>query len=457
MKRLLLSRRAFAAGLGSAAAAGLLVGRPLLRFASAQEDAARPKRLLIIHKPCGTVPANYLPQGASTEFTLSRILSPFESLRQSMIVLTGLDIKKKQNTPGQDHGNGMVTFMTGGVTIQDPAFTAVIAERESIDQILARDTRVSGSAPFASVQLAADIRSDRDEVFTRVLSYSGRAAPLPPEHRPASAFAQVFGELMPGGATPENIEALERARQRKRSVLDFLGGSLGRLSARAPAEQRPKLETHLVAVRELERALDVQAVCGATASTAQAAVTLADTSAVDDHHGEIGLAQLEIIRAAFQCDLTRVATFMWASGNSHINFSRTLPGVENAGHHAITHNGVNREDDETRIHEWYCQKLAGFLNSLRETPDGDGSLLDNTLIVVFSEITLGKHTFDNVPIQIFGGKGTGLQGGRVLDFGGRSTNDLWLAIAAALGAPLESFGDSDKFTEPLSGIFDAPA
>ncbi|MGH8309784.1 MAG: DUF1552 domain-containing protein, partial [Steroidobacteraceae bacterium] len=269
MKRY-LSRRAFAAGLGATAAAGFLVGRPLLKLARAQAGTPGPKRLLVIHKPCGTVPANYLPQGSGTQFTLSRILAPFEDLRQNMIVPTGLDIFKRLPTPGQDHGNGMVTFMTGGITTRHPAFTAVIAERESIDQILARDARVVGDTPFASVQLAADIRSDRDEVFTRVLSYSGRAAPLAPEHRPAAAFAQLFGELMPGGATPDNVDALERARQRKRSVLDFVSGSLGRLNQRAPAEQRPKLDAHLGAVRELEKALDVQAACIDPRSVAQA-------------------------------------------------------------------------------------------------------------------------------------------------------------------------------------------
>ena len=454
MKHLLLSRRAFVGSVGTVAAAGLLVGHPLLRLARAQDGTPPPKRLLIIHKPCGTIPANYLPQGTGTDFTLSRILLPFDGLRQNMLVVTGLDIKKKPNTPGQDHGNGMVTFMTGGATIQDPAFTAVIAERESIDQIVARDTNFIGKAPFASVQLAADVRSDRDEVFTRVLSYAGRAAPLPPEHRPASAYARLFGELIPGGATPENVAALARARERKRSVLDFASGSLGRLSQRAPVEQRPKLEAHLAAVRELERALDAQAPCTTTASSVQNAVAAADPIQIDDHHGEIGLAQLEIIKGAFQCDLTRVATFMWAAGNSHVNFSRILPGVENAGHHAITHVGVNRDEDETRIHEWYCQKLAGFLRSMSETPDGDGtSLLDNTVVVIWSEITLGKHTFDNVPIQVFGGTGTGLQGGRVLDFGGRSTNDLWLSIAHALGIPLDGFGDPDRFTGPLPGLF----
>jgi hypothetical protein len=449
-----LGRRLFLGGLGAAAGTALF-GSHLGRLARAEGTA--PKRLLIIHKPCGTVPSQYDPTGGERDFTLSPILAPFAPLRDRMVVLEGLDIRKMRETPGQDHGNGMVTFMTGGVTITADGFRAVIAERESIDHILSNVPEFVGDTPIPYVQLAADTRSDRDEVFTRVLTYSGRAAPVPPEQRPSAAFSRIFGSLADGGGTATR-EALERARLRKQSVLDFSRNSLARLSARAGAAERERLDAHLEAVRELERRLDgadaaLPAAC-TDPEALSAMLEAVDPSEVNAQHAPIGLAHLDIVRTAFQCDLTRIATFQWAAGNSHVNFSGLIDGVENAGHHNITHSGDNREHDEAEIHRWYNEHMASFLTAMRDTPDVDGSsLLDNTLVVVWSEIRLGRHTFDNVPIQLFGGPGVGLEGGRKLGYDGRSTNDLWVAIANALGHPMTTFGDEERCEGLLPGVF----
>ena len=148
-----MKRRTFLSALS-----GIMVGPALLRLARA-EQSKPPARLLILFKPCGTVPEAYHPSMSGGRLWLSPILAPLESVREEMTVVGGLDNLKKPNTPGQDHGNGMVTFMTGGETTTYPAFLAVIAERMSIDQIFARDRAFSGDSVFKSIQLAADIRS----------------------------------------------------------------------------------------------------------------------------------------------------------------------------------------------------------------------------------------------------------------------------------------------------------
>lgn len=451
------ARRVFLASTGAALGSAALFGSELGRLARAQTGPA-PKRLLLIHKPCGTYPDDYDPAGGETDFTLGSILEPFEPLRPQMTILEGMDILKKTNTPGQDHGNCMVTFLTGGVTIEADGFRAVIAERESIDHILAQDPMIVGDTPVPYVQAAADTRSDRDEVFTRVWTYSGRAAPLPPEQRPAVLFSRIFGNLLDGGLTPDGQAALERARVRRQSVLDFSRESLARLQPRVGAEERARLDAHATAIRELERRLEAplaglppECVDPSGLGTRVEAV---DATVLNDNHGPIGLAHLDIIRTAFQCDLTRIASFGWAAGNSHVNFNNLLSGVENRGHHSITHSGDNRAHDESEIHRWYNEQMAQFLISMRNTPDIDGgSLLDNTLVVVWSEIRLGRHSFENVPIQLFGGAGGSLTGGRLLRFDHRSTNDLWVAIANAFGHPLECFGDEERCTGALPGLF----
>jgi hypothetical protein len=111
----------------------------------------------------------------------------------------------------------------------------------------------------------------------------------------------------------------------------------------------------------------------------------------------------------------------------------------------------------TAIHSWYNEQLAAFLRTLRDTPDSDGrSLLDNTLVVSWSEIRKGTHTFDNLPIQLFGGGGGRLTGGRLMRYPDHTTNDLWLTIAQAFGQDMTTFGDAERCTGPLPDLF-APA
>jgi hypothetical protein len=435
-----IDRRSLLAGAG-----GALVAAGMTRFARmARGDVTTaPRRLLVIYKPIGTVPAQYDCSGGERDFTLSPILAPFAPLREHMIILDGLPIRKDPNTPGEDHGCGIVTMMTGGVTFKAPRSEIAVAERASIDQLLARSA-FSGDTPIPSLQIAADVRC-RD-MFASTLSYAGRGSPLPPEGRPFAVYAHVFGALADPGL---DAAALGHARQRRQSVLDFARGNLSRLAPRLGAPERERLDRHLSAIRETERLLDRRA--GFDLAPLESSVRVADVSRPDAHHGVIGRAHLDIVRAAFQCDLTRIVTFGWASGQSEVDFSHLLPDFAPCGHHLLTHLTAGRPDDEARIHRWYNQQIAAFLESLRDTRDVDGrSLLDNTLVVVWSEMRLGSHTFDNVPLVLFGG---GLEGGRLLRFEGYSTNDLWLAIARASGLPLDHFGDRERCTGVLPGLF----
>jgi len=390
-----------------------------------------PLRLLIIHKPNGTIPAAY-----------DTILEPFADLSASMVVVEGLDIKKKPNTPGEDHGNGMVTFTTGGITFRADASSVPLAERASIDQLLAREPAIVGDAPIRSLQLAADVRSAA--LFTRTLSYAGRGAPIPSVQNPQAAFTRVFGSLAAPGGDPTTV------RMRKQSVLDFAAADLQRVTGSLVGAERERLDRHLEAIREVERLLDRSA--GFDSSTVAQQVLAIDNAQLDAQHGEIGAAHFAIVRAAFQCDLTRIVTFGWASGQSQLNFSRLLPGVENLGYHDITHMGTHVDQDGTAVHRWYNERMAEMLRTLRDTPDLDGrTLLDNTLVVVWSEMrTAPNHTFDSVPIQLFGG---GLIGGRRLVYANRPTNDLWLTIANHLGHPMTCFGDAERCTGPLPDLF----
>ena len=442
-----MNRRRFLAGTG-----GALGALGLMRLARlARGDIPRaPTRLVIIHKPNGTVPANYdLADPPGPISTLSPILAPLADVLPYLVVVDGLDIVKQPNTPGEDHGNSMITFMTGGVPYKVDGTNIALAERASIDQLLARDPTFAGDAPIASLQLAADARDP--DLFCRVWSYLGRGAPLPAETSPTQAYARVFGTL----ADPtKSTDQLAQLRARQHSILDFSKGQLAKLSGRLGGDERARLDRHLQAIREVERMLDRTA----TRSTGalEREVLAADPTQPDAQHLALIRAHFELVRVALQCDLTRAVTFGFAAGHSAINFgSYILEGVEPIGFHALTHQGKNKDADETAVHIWYNERIAELVRSLRDTPDLDGrSLLDNTLVVVWSEIRLGIHTFDRVPIQLIGGAGGRMPGGRLLRYSpDRPTNDLWLAIQNALATPVECFGDPVRCTGPLGDVF----
>lgn len=442
-----MKRRSFLGGIGGALGALALGPSRISRLA--HSDPSRPPlRLLVIYKPLGTQPEAYNCVGSGRDFTLSPILQPFADLREHMVIVDGLDVWKKPNTPGEDHGNGIVTFMTGGITYKADASGIPLAERISIDQILANHDAVGRVTPIRSLQVAADARSG--SLFTRILSYSGKGAPMPAEHRPLAAYARVFGSLADRTMAPGEIADVRRRHQ---SILDFSREGLRNVRERVGGEERQRLDRHLQAIRELERVLDQTAGVIDTAALEQQA-RAADIARMDASHGELGRAHLDIVRAAFRCDLTRLCTFAWAGGGSFVNFSKIIPGIEDLDAHNISHSGVATVADEIAIHTWYNEQMAAFIRSLRDTLDVDGSsLLDNMLIVVWSEMGRSSHSFESVPVQLFGGAGGRLSGGRLLRYDHRPTNDLWLSIADQMGVELDHFGDAERCMGRLPDLF----
>ena len=411
----MISRRGFLVG---AASAGLLS-----RIASSEPRRA-PLRLLIVHKPVGSVSEQYDCIGNGRDFQLSPILEPFADLREQMVIVDGLECRKQANTPGEDHANLITTFMTGGIPFKPDGSNTPLMARRSVDQIFA--DRV-GSGPIHSLQLTAD--DGGTQFLMRVLSSAGYGEPLPPEQSPLAAFARVFGSI---GETA----------QQKQSVLDFTRRDLGRLRDKLGTADRERLDRHLTAIREVEQvaqrlALDV----GPLQQEARAA----------QGHAAIGRAHLDIVRTAFACDLTRVAVLTWGSWTADV--SKFVPGVATIGYHDLSH-GTNFTD-QAAVHRWYNEQLAAFLRTLRDTLDVDGnSLLDNTLVVNWTEMRLGAHVYDNLPIQLFGGAGKRLAGGRVMRYPGHSTNDLWRTVLNAIGDDREVFGDEDKNSGRLPRLFE---
>jgi hypothetical protein len=519
------ARRSFLRGLGGSAA--LMV--PLLRSIEARAaGAAAPLRLLIIQHPLGANPGltNWRPvaTATTTNFTLPLESAPFAALQRYMVMVDGLNLitTGSGNDPGggqNTHEGGFCAMMTGVPTIGMVGEQDHCAGGPSIDQILLQQAPGLGGptfpkpTPFGSLQLAADIRSSRDEVGPRVLSYlapikgqsdpSMARQPLYPEASPLSVYTRVFG-----GSLPTAASSGAQILAQKLSVLTYLKSDLARLQTLVPASERDRLTAHADAIAQLEARL--QATYGTatppsngTCTSPATPMTYAATSSgmqeylnnptvytnlggVDYYvanqptshpYVDLGQTQLRLIKTAFACDLVRVATFMWAPGTSWVVFPGTFQGAAIAGNpQSTSHDPPSHTDPATdpytpawlnQINQFYSASTAAILQEFATTPDVDGNMLiDNTIIVYLTEVARAwDHNQQNMPLIVFGGKNTRVNGGTFLKVtsgmlpgqtggtGNRPYNDMWLALAPVFGVTMTSLGAASQYTGPLPGIF----
>lgn len=479
MNKYEISRRKFIAGLGGAVGLSSWVGRAIAQ----DQGALDPRRLIVFQRPVGTIQNAWWPSGTGTNlanYQLSRILQPLESFRQDMVVFRGLGLPHAGSSGG-GHERGTVLTVTGrkcpnlyaGNGGDDPQ-----SEGKSVDQLLLESSPYLTSAPVRSIQASCDQRADTPEVSTRHLSYSGARAPMRPYYQPKDSYERIFGTLMPGGASDD----LTRARQEKRSVLDFALKDLQRMRAVAPASQRDKLDAYEVSVRELEKELDnntgntscvkptaPEVINVGTRTNAYDSDNVA-TERDDVKHRTLGELHLATIRAAFKCDLTRTVSFQWSPGTNHVSFADMWPPSPSTFkvHHTTSHKPKDADVTEflLRIEVWYAQRLAEFIKSLKETTDMTGKpIFDTTVLAYITEVANADHSWDNMPWLMFGGAGTGFIGGQMWQHSGaqtssatsrnlRSTNDYWMTLGKPFGVNNFTLGDdTSMYYQAIPGIF----
>ena len=452
-----VARRTVLAGVGAGVVGALL--RPL----QAQEAGAPPTRLLIIHRPCGTVLENWFPTGDDARnFTLPSILTPLTAFREQMIILDDTTCPRETTWPGDQHAAGLITMMCGKKFVSipgtdasgDPNAKNIVAPDKTIDQHLLSTVPGLQGTRIPSIEATAYPSSEGGLPSFKVKSYEGNNKPRFPESNPQDLFARVFTDPNEG-LTPEQIAL--KLDQRK-SVLDRVHADLTRLQGLIPASQKPKLESHLASIQELEKALQpgvggMPAAMCTKPTLAQPGAGLPGATSDESSHLTVAQNHLSIIQTAFQCDLTRVATFTFAHGNSELRFPMIDAGVTKAnGHHSTSHD-PSAVPDQARIDQLYCEQLAALLTKMQGVQEANGTLLDNTLVVFFNEVSHGnEHTIDRMPTLLLGGKSLGLQGGQRLKYGGRYMNDIWAAVCGQFGAPAQ-FGDPAYTQGPVTGLF----
>lgn len=426
-----LSRRRFLQGIGLSAAAWPLVP-PLTTFAAPGDQ---PTRLLVFYHPHG-VASGWAPTGGEHDFVLSPQLSPLTPFQDRLVVVGGLRHMAGLVGPTDSHRRGTQNLLTGR-----PSTHNELAGGPSVDQVVAQ--HIGQDTPYASLESATI-----PYVYPgmELLNAAGADQPIPGERSPYQQFQRVFG------AYTEDEAALAKLRNERGSVLDFVGGRLDALKGKVAAEDRPKLEAHLDAVRDIESDLEALGQLPPGCVLPEAPPGL-NPSAQADVPGLLRLHS-DIVISALACDITRVATLQLGVNGGEF-YEHWLPGIDDA-YHPIAHDAISgipgkMEQHGLMIH-WVAQQLAYVLGRLDAIPEGDGTMLDNTLVLWCTSMANGGHGMNDMPFVLAGGAGGALETGRYLRFDGVNHNALLVSLCRLMGLQVDSFGDPSFGSGGLSGI-----
>jgi len=442
-----ISRRTVLRGAGTALALPLLDAMIPAGTALAQ-TAANPKpRFVGCFVPHGMAPGYWVP---STDGPLDAVL-PFnwkslEPFRDHTVILSGLHSRSAEPPPGATGADHWVAaaFLCG----VKPKKTAGADVRvgTTIDQLIAQ--KIGRENLMPSMQLAVEDPGANSSncgegyscTYTNTISWSSPTDPLPMELNPQVVFERMFGD----GSTVE-----QRAKRRKRdgSILDSLTGSLNRLRTASSSSDRATLDNYTENVREIERRLDI-AMQASTVAPTDMTVPVGVPQTFDEH---IKL-QFDLMALAFQADITRVGTLLFARDLT----GRTYPASEapTSGFHGVSHHGEDprRIADLSKINQYHVKMLAHLVANLAKTPDGDGTVLDHSLVLFGSNMgNPNQHLHYDVPHVLVGGLNGKLKGGRHLAYPNKTvpTGNLLLSILDKFDIHQDSIGDSTGRLESL--------
>lgn len=436
MRAVRISRRSLL-GAGAALAGTALLPR------SVGATTPPPKRLVIVFSANGTIFNSWVPQGTETSFTLSPILTPLSPYQQKLLILNGINVKSASNGPGDDHMKGMGHMLTGiellpGNTMGGAGTPAGLAGGISIDQRVVQD--VGQATRFPSLEFGVMVQNS--DVWARMI-YSGANQPLPPMEDPVAAFTRIFS-----GSTLSAAQAAALL-QRRKSVLDYVQGSLGGLSTRVSSDDKVRVQQHQDSVRQIEKQLLAQ-----TGACAPPTVGTTDLKNIANYP-TIGKTQMDLLVAALACDQARVASLQWSHSVSDI----PMPWLNiSTGHHTLSHTpdtDTASQASLVQIDTWYATQFAYLLKGLDSVTEADGStLLDNCLVLWINELAKGNvHSHQPLPVVIAGGCGGALRTGRFVTYSPQQPhNNLLVSIANAMGTSITTFGNPAYCTGPLSNL-----
>ncbi len=429
MSKALIKRRSFIASLG---AAGFLA-TPVFRASLAEAQAA-PVRLIIVYFPNGS--------GTQDNFTFGKLLSPLAPFSSDITLIDGMpDLLLGF---GLGHG-GPQTMLTGngGGNVEDRVPPAGIV---SVDQLIAQS--IGNRTRFASLQFGINtdqISPGADFERGRIVYSNGLL--VPPVYDPQTMFTLLFagGAPSPAPTTSADVAKLQALAARRQSVLDTLKAQVVSLQGIVGSLEKQRLDEHLTGLRELEKGIMASSGAAQPGGVAITPGTSCGAPALGNAGDDpaVGAAMNERLYQAVNCDLTRIATQQWYNDGQQVVFTWT--GV-NKGQHGLAHEGG---PDFDKVQTWLMSQVAVLVKRLKETPEGGGSMLDNTLMLVMSDMGNGSaHQCDFIPAFIAGKAGGAFRTGRTYQANGSTRNNLLLSVARGMGVSLPYISDP-RFTSPF--------
>ncbi len=438
-----LTRRAVLAGFGTALALPWLE-LPGVRAAS----AATPKRLLIFYLPNGMIMDRWTPPDVGVGWTPSPLLTPVAGWRDRMTVLSGLDNARPHE--GEAHAVCSVSALSGRATspwrVDRSAFVTMDhLAAAALAGPTAPILHLSSEGPGLCGEALSGLMPTCAPYWTT--SWSDGGTPIPPEVNPRRVFDRLFA-----GADPaEAAEARELRLRREKSVLDFVREDAARLQAQVGREDAARVEQYFTGIRELERRLEVTPP-GPGGSCDVGGQELSARYDLDSALEPEVLVEVmgELAQLALRCDHTRVVN--WMLGNERSD--RVYPHLGlTESHHMISHHDGRADQLEKleRVCRWEMELLDGLLAGLAATPEGETTLLDNTLVLCMTGLSEpATHSQVGLPAILAGGEVHGFAHGSHLAFEGATLAQLHLTLLRRFGVDIDSFGDDGD--EELAGV-----
>ena len=436
-----ISRRTVLRGLGVSVALPWLEAMTP-KLARGATPTRSPNRIAFLYVPNGKNMAEWTPKADGTDYALSPILEPLKELKRDFSVLTGLtaDKARPHGDGGGDHARALGAFLTGAQPKKTDGTD--IRAGVSVDQVAA--SRLADQTHLPSIELgceagamAGNCDSGYSCVYSSTMSWKSATQPLPKDVDPKTIFARLFT------STPDGQRKLQDAR--RKSVLDFVQEDSKDLAGKLGGTDQRKLDEYFTAVRELE-----QRIARADKLPPVKTPDMKPPTGIPAKYEDHVRLMYDLLALAFQTDSTRVATMVLANEGSNRPYA--MVGVTD-GHHDLSHheNKAEKKAKISKINTFHTTQLAYFLAKLKDTREGDGTLLDHCMICYGSGNSDGNaHNHDDLPILLAGGGSGTLTPGRHVKFAKETPlNNLWLALLARMGVKQDTLGDS---TGELKGI-----
>ncbi|HEY6346385.1 MAG TPA: DUF1552 domain-containing protein [Bryobacteraceae bacterium] len=422
-----LPRRTFLRGLSATVALPFLDAMgPALKAA-----APPPKRLGFVYFPNGAIINKWIPKTDGAGFEFPPTLEPLAPYREKLVVVGNL---ARAGTTIGDHAVAAAGWLTGVYAKKTEAENVLAGP--TIDQLIAR--QIGQEMVFPSLELATEdftgyiggCTPGFSCTYMNTLCWASPTTPLPMEINPRVVFERLFGRT--------GSSAQRQARQAEdRSILDSISEEAAHLRSALGPRDRARLSDYLDDIREIEQRIDHR-----QARTDSAEVTIDAPEGIPESFEEHVALMFDLQRVAYQADVTRVVTFMMSREASQ----RTYPQIEvDEPHHTLSHHGNDPQKmaKNARINLYHVEQFAKFVEKLNTTADGDGSLLDHSLIFYGAGMGDGNaHATDPLPLVAVGGlAGTGNR--HVLQKPKTPVANLWLGVAAKFGVNIDHLGNSD--------------